>query len=80
FMNRIGAMVEDLGMLMFTNGSSKDDRTPHRKYGWGLEGFRCTKKQCFVPRQRYSLLLILTLDVLITYEIVEGFVTSAHFV
>ena len=80
FMNRIGAEVPDPWMLMFTDESAKNDRTYARRYGWSKVGTRCVQRQCFICGKRYSILPVLTLDSVITYDIIEGSVTSERFI
>jgi len=80
FMNRIGTEVLDLAMLMFADKTAKDERTGGRRTGWSRVGTRCVQRQCFVHGRRYSILPILTLDGLITWDIIEGSVTSERFV
>jgi transposase len=80
FMNRIGTEVLDPAMLMFVDESAKDERTSGRRMGWSKVGTRCVQRRCFVRGRRYSILPVLTLDGLITWDIVEGSVTSERFV
>ena len=80
YMNRIGSIVTDMDQVMCVDESVKDDRTPARKRGWSLIGTRCVQRRCFVRGRRYSILPILTLDGIITYDIMEGSVTSEKFV
>ena len=80
YMNRIGTIVTDMDQVMCVDESAKDDRTPARKQGWSLVGTRCVQRRCFVRGHRYSILPILTIDGIITYDIMEGSVTSEKFV
>ena len=80
FMNYMAEIVQDLNMLMFGDEAAKDERTCVRKRGWSLRGSRCIQRKCFVRGRRYSILPILTLDGIITYDIIEGSVTSERFV
>lgn len=80
FMNRIGTLVPDPNMLMFTDETAKDERTTARRMGWSRVGTRCMQWACFVRGRRYSILPVLTLDGLITWDIIEGSVTSEQFV
>jgi transposase len=80
FMNKIGTEVLDPAMLMFTDETAKDERTSSRRLGWSKIGTRCVQRRCFVRGQRYSILPVLTLDGLITWDIIEGSVTSERFV
>ena len=79
-MNRIGKFVWDPEMLMFTDESAKDERTSFRRYGWSLLGTQCVSRVVFVRGVRYSILPILTLDGLITWDIIEGPITAERFV
>jgi transposase len=80
FMNRIADQVPDPNMLMFGDEAAKDERTSARRQGWSLRGTRCVQRKCFVRGRRFSILPILTLDGIITYDIIEGSVTSERFV
>jgi transposase len=79
FMNRIALEVPDMDMVMFTDESAKDDRTDFRRQGWSRIGTRCIQKRCFIRGRRYSILPILTLDGIITYDIIDGPVTGERF-
>ena len=79
FMNRMADLVEDPNMLMFGDEAAKNERTSARRWGWSLRGARCVQQKCFVRGQRYLILPILTLDGIITYNIIEGSVTSDQF-
>ena len=80
FMNRIADQVPDPNMLMFRDEAAKDERTSARRQGWSLGGPRCVQRKCFVRGRRFSILPILTLDGIITYDIIEGSVTSELFI
>jgi hypothetical protein len=80
FMNKISTKVLDPAMLMFTDKTAKDERTSGRRSGWSRVGTQCVQWRCFVQGQRYSILPVLTLDGLITWDIIEGSVTSERFV
>jgi hypothetical protein len=79
-MNWVGTLVSDPRCLMFTDESAWDLRTSWRRVGWSLIGMRCVQRQCFVRGQRYSILLLLTLDGMVTWKVVEGLVTAETFV
>lgn len=79
YMNRVGEIVPDPEMLMFTDESARDGRTSGRRMGWSLSGTRCVSRRVFVRGKRYSILPVLTLDGIITYDIVEGSVTADRF-
>jgi transposase len=80
FMNRIADQVPDPDMLMFGDEASKDERTLARRWGWSLRGTRCIQRKCFVRGKQFSILPILTLDGIIAYDIIEGSMTTEHFV
>lgn len=80
YINHIGLIAPDPDMLMFTDETSKDERTIHRRQAWSIVGTRAVSRQCFVRGKRYSLLPILTLDGIITHKIFEGLVTSELFI
>lgn len=65
--------------LMFTDETSKDDRTTVRKYGRSLRGSRAEIDAVFVRGIRYSLLPVLTIDGMIAARVVEGSVTRDIF-
>jgi hypothetical protein len=79
-MNKIGTEVPDPSMLMFTDETAKDERTCFWRTRWVKVGKRCVQRKCFVCGCRYSILPVLTLDGLITWDIIEGSVTSERFV
>lgn len=80
FMNSIANIAPDPEMLMFGDEAAKDERTLIRRYGRSRIGMRCIQRKCFVRGKRYSILPILTLDGIITYDIIEGPVTSERFI
>ena len=79
FMNKIADEVTRPDMLMFVDEAARNKRTSIRSKGWSLVGKRCTQRRCFARGQRVSILPILTLDGIITYDIVPGSVTSERF-
>src|ERR1700722_19440881 len=68
FMNRIADEVPNPDMLMFIDEAAWNKKTSGRKKGWSLVGKRCVQRRCFVRGQRYSILPVLTLDGIITYD------------
>jgi len=78
-MNTIADQVPDPEMLMFIDEAAKNKRTSGRVKGWSLKGKPCPQRRCFVRGQRYSILPVLTLDGIITYDIIEGSVTATRF-
>ena len=80
FVNRIGMEVLNSAMLMFVDESAKDEQMSGWRMGRSSVGTRCVQRRCFVWGQNYSILFVLTLDGLITWDIIEGSVTSEWFV
>jgi transposase len=78
-MNRIADEVPDSQMMMFIDEAARNRRSSQRPKGWALLGKRCVQKRFFVRGERYSILPVLTLDGLITYDVVPGSVTSERF-
>jgi transposase len=79
FMNRIADEVPDPQMMMFIDEAARNRRSSQRPKGWALLGKRCIQKLFFVRGERYSILPVLTLDGIITYDVVPGSVTSERF-
>jgi hypothetical protein len=79
YMNRIATIVPNPEMFIFIDEATKNKRTTGRPMGWAVVGDRCVQQRCFVRGQRYSILPALTLDGIITYNIIEGSVTAARF-
>jgi transposase len=80
FMNRIADEVINSNMLMFVNEAARNKRTLERTTkGWLLVGKRCVQRRFFGCGERFSILPILTLDRIITYDIVPSSVTSERF-
>ena len=79
FMNKIADDVTNPNMLMFVDEAARNKRTSARAKGWLLVGRRCVQRRCFGRGQRFSILPILTLDGIITYDIISGSVTSMRF-
>jgi transposase len=80
YMNYIGAEAPDANMLLFIDEAAKDRRTSTRPCGRSLRGQRCYGLRYFICGVRYSILPAITLDGVITYNIIEGPVNNAHFV
>ena len=79
FMNRITNKVTNPDMLMFVDEAVRNKKTSARMKGWFLVGKRCVQRTCFGCGDRFSILPILTLDGIITYDIIPGLVTSEQF-
>jgi len=80
FMNRIADEVPNPDMLIFIDEAARNRRTSARTTGWSLVGRRCVQRRHFIRGQRFSILPILTLDGIITYDIIPGSVSSKRFV
>jgi hypothetical protein len=79
FMNRIADDAPDLQMIMFVDEAARNQRSSQQSKRWALLGKRCVQRRFFVCDERYSILPILTLDGIITYDIIPGSVTSECF-
>lgn len=79
FMNKIADEVPDPNMMMFVDEAARNRRSSMRPKGWARMGKRCVQRRFFVRGDRYSILPILTLDGIITYDIIPGSVTSDRF-
>ena len=79
YMNRIGAEAPDADMLLFIDEAAKNRHTFCRPSGQSFRGQRCRGQWYFVRGVRYSILPAITLDGIITYNIIEGPVNGAHF-
>jgi transposase len=79
FMNTIADKVPDPRMLMFIDEAARNRRTSQRSRGWALLGKECVQRRVFVRGERFSILPILTLDGIITYDIIPGPVSSKRF-
>jgi hypothetical protein len=79
-MNRIADEAVNSNMLMFINeAAAHNKRTLGRPKGWSLVGKQCVQRRCFSHRQRFLILAILTLDGIITYDIIPGSVILEQF-
>ena len=76
YMNQIGTIVTDMDQVMCVDESAKDDWMLLRKSGWSPIG----TWRCFIHGCWCSILPIFTIDGIITYNIMEGLVTSEKFV
>ena len=79
YMNQIADEVPDPNMFMFVDEAARNQWTSERKYGWSQCGERCIQRHFFVRGQRYSILPVLTLDRIITYNIIPGSVMAEQF-
>lgn len=80
YWNRFASLVPGPNMLMFTDETSKDERSHDRLYGYTPVGVRCVQRATWVRGKRISILPVLTLDGIIAYDLVDGSVTSERFV
>ena len=78
-MNKITNEVTNLDMLMFINEASHNNKMSVKTQGYSLVGDRCVQRMCFGYGQWFSILSILTLDGIITYDIISGSVTLDRF-
>lgn len=69
----------DPSELGFIDETSKDERTPGRRYGRSRTGTRAEKKQVFVRGRRTSTEALLTLDGIVAGTVVEGSMTQELF-
>jgi hypothetical protein len=74
-MNNLVDIAPNPEMLMFGDEAAKNDHTLAR-HG---RGTRCVQSRCFIRGTRWSILPILTLDGIVTHDIVHGSVTSQRF-
>ena len=65
--------------LIFLDESAKDERTPCRQYGYSLQGQAAVKKVVFIRGTRYTLLPALSLDGIISLDIMQGSCTKEQF-
>ena len=79
-MNTIADIVTSPNMLMFVNKSAHNCNTSGRKQGWSFVGQHCIQHWCFVHGQWYSILPILTINGIITHDIIPGSITSECFI
>ena len=79
YMNRIGAEARDAEMLLFVDEAVKDRRTSSRPCGWSTQGQRCYGSRYFICGVHYSIIPAITLDGIISYDIIEGPVDGARF-
>ena len=79
-MNMIADLAPHPSMLMFTDESAKDEQTQDRRHGWSITNRRCISQVHFVRGQCYLTLPLLTLDGIITYDVIEGSVTAEQFI
>ena len=80
FMNRIADEVPNPDMLIFIDEAAHNRRASAWAKGWSLIERRCVQRRHFIHRQRFSILPILMLNGIITYDIILGSVDSKHFV
>ena len=80
FMNRITNQVPNPDMLIFINEATCNRSASAWAKGWSLVRRRCMQWWHFICEQRFSILLILTLDSVIIYNIISGLVNSECFI
>ena len=79
FMNNLADIAPNPEMLMFGDEGAKNDHTLAWPMGYSQRGTRCVQSRCFIRGTRWSILPILTLDGIVTHDIVHGSVTSQRF-
>ena len=75
----VATQVPNPEMFIFIDEAAKNKWTAGRLMGWETMGQRCVQRRCFIRGQHYSILPALTLDGIITYNIIEGLVTTTRF-
>ncbi|KAJ2927230.1 hypothetical protein H1R20_g9862, partial [Candolleomyces eurysporus] len=80
FLSLVADIVTDPHQLMFVDEAARNQRTSNQTRGWALRGNKCIQRRYFVWGQRYSILPILTVEGIITQDIIHGSVTSQLFV
>src|ERR1700677_1974027 len=78
-MNRIADIVTNPDMLMFIDKAARNRHTSGRSKGWSFAGRRCIQRRFFVRGKRFSILPVLTIDGIITHDIISGSVTADRF-
>jgi hypothetical protein len=78
-MNQIADIVMNPDRLMFGDEAAKDEWTSARRNSCSERGTRCVQQKCFVWGHHYSILLIITLDGIIAYHVIEGSVIGERF-
>jgi len=79
FMNNLAGIAPNPEMLIFGDEAAKNDHTLARSMGYSQRGTRCVRSRCFIRGTRWSILPILTLDGIVTHDIVHSSVTSQRF-
>ena len=79
FMNHIADVATNPDMLMFIDEAARNRRTSGRSRGWAFTGDRCIQHRFFVRGQRFSILPVLTIDGLITHDIIPGSINAERF-
>ena len=78
-MNHVAEMAPDPNMLMFGDKAVRDIFMLFCKDGRSLKGSRCVQKKHFLCGPCYLIVPFITLDGIITYEIIEGPVSGECF-
>ena len=79
FMNHIADIAINPDTLMFIDEAARNRHTSGRSKGWASTGDRCIQHRFFVRGQRFSILPVLTIDGIITHDIIPGSVTADRF-
>jgi transposase len=80
YTNWIADIVTNLDQFMFVDEAAHNQHTSGRRKGWAFVGKRCFQCRFFVHGQRFSILPILTIDGIITHNIIPGSITADRFV
>ena len=78
-MNKIADVVTNLDMLMFVDEAACNRHTLGRSKGWAMMGQQCIQHRFFVCGECFSILPILTIDGIVTHDIIPGSVTAERF-
>ena len=78
-MNHIADVATNPDMLMFIDEAANNHHTLGRSRSWAFTGDRCIQHRFFVHGQRFYILPVLTIDGLITHDIILGSINVEHF-
>ena len=78
-MNNIADVITNLNMLMFIDEAACNCHTSGRSKGWSFIGKCCIQHQFFVRGERFSILPVLTIDGIITHDIIPGSINADWF-
>ena len=78
-MNHIADIITNADILMFVDGATWNCHTSGRHKGWSFNGQRCVQHRFFVQGEHFSILPVLTIDGIITHDIIPSSVTADCF-